>query len=221
MDGPAITVIAESESETAHKIGHKSARGPHVEIITGKERRRTWTLEQKREIVTESLGPALTPTEVARKHSISSGQLYTWRQQVLGGQMTLLSRATPDFAQVVSMPVEISPEVPVENSSLHCGCVCLGRGMPRCSEPSRDARCGARRKRFHPLTASALHGDLSRSGRKASRGIDRLRQVEQKAAQEGGSLGGRPRRRGALSVALGCCGGRRLSGIRSACWRSR
>lgn len=37
------------------------------------------------EIVAESLGPALTPTEVARKYAISSGQLYTWRQQVLGG----------------------------------------------------------------------------------------------------------------------------------------
>ena len=38
--------------------------------------------------------------EVARKHGISSGQLYTWRQQVLGRQMTLLTRTQPDFAQV-------------------------------------------------------------------------------------------------------------------------
>ena len=54
-----------------------------MEIITRGERRRSWTLEQKREIVAESLGPELTPTEVARKHAISSGQLYTWRQQLL------------------------------------------------------------------------------------------------------------------------------------------
>ena len=73
-------------------------------MITGNERRHAWTLEQKREIVAESLGPALTPTEVARKYSISSGQLCTWRQQVFGGQMTLLSRATPDFAQVDMTP---------------------------------------------------------------------------------------------------------------------
>ena len=46
------------------------------------------------------LGAGLTPTEVARKYAISSGQLYTWRQQVLGGQISLLSRATPDFTQV-------------------------------------------------------------------------------------------------------------------------
>jgi transposase len=94
-----------ADAETAHKIGHKSARSPRVEVITGKERRRAWTPEQKREIVAESLGPALTPTEVARKYAISSGQLYTWRQQVLGGQMTLLSRGTtPEFAQVEMTP---------------------------------------------------------------------------------------------------------------------
>src|ERR1700722_12351164 len=88
------------DAETAHKIGHKSARNPRIEVITHGERRRVWTAEQKREIVLESLRPELTPTEVARKHVISSGQLYTWRQQVLGRQMTLLSRVTPDFAQV-------------------------------------------------------------------------------------------------------------------------
>ena len=59
---------------------------PRMEIITRSERRRRWTLEQKREIVAESWGADLTPTEVARKHGISSGQLYTWRQQLLGLQ---------------------------------------------------------------------------------------------------------------------------------------
>ena len=69
--------------ESAHTTGRKSARNRPIEIITRGERRRSWTLEQKREIVAESLGPELTPTEVARKHAISSGQLYTWRQQLL------------------------------------------------------------------------------------------------------------------------------------------
>src|SRR3954466_8968078 len=102
MDEAPFTVSV--DAETAPKIGRKSVRNPRVEIITGTDRRRSWTLEQKRKIVAESLGPALTPTEVARKYSISSGQLYTWRQQVLGGQMTLLSRPTPDFAQVEMTP---------------------------------------------------------------------------------------------------------------------
>ena len=80
---------------------------PRVEVITRGERRRVWTLEQKREIVSESLGPALTPTEVARKHGISSGLLYGWRQKLLGGQMTLLQHAPPSFARV-----EIAPSQP-------------------------------------------------------------------------------------------------------------
>jgi transposase len=41
-----------------------------VEVITRGDRRRVWTLEQKREIVAESLGSTLTPAEVARKHGI-------------------------------------------------------------------------------------------------------------------------------------------------------
>jgi transposase len=96
-----LPIADPADAETAHKIGRKS---PRIEVITRADRRRTWTLDQKREIVAESLGPGLTPTEVARKHAISSGQLYTWRQQVLGGQMTLLSRATADFAQVEMTP---------------------------------------------------------------------------------------------------------------------
>ncbi|HJS84805.1 MAG TPA: transposase [Acetobacteraceae bacterium] len=71
-----------------------------MEIITRGERRRRWSAEQKREIVAESYGPDLTPTEVARKHGISSGQLYTWRREVLGLQAPVVSRATPRFAEV-------------------------------------------------------------------------------------------------------------------------
>jgi transposase len=84
-----------------------------VEIITRGERRRRWTAEQKREIVTESYGADLTPTEVARKHGISSGQLYTWRHELLGLQTPVLSRAMPRFAEVTIAPAppSASPSV--------------------------------------------------------------------------------------------------------------
>ena len=51
--------------ESAHTTGRKSGMR-----------------EEKREIVADSLGSELTPTEVARKHAISSGQLYTWRHRM-------------------------------------------------------------------------------------------------------------------------------------------
>jgi transposase len=50
--------------------------------------------------VAESLSPGTTPTEVARKHAVSSGLLYTWRQQLLASQLTPVVRPAPTFAQV-------------------------------------------------------------------------------------------------------------------------
>jgi len=97
MDGP---LHLPNIDESAHTTSRKSTRGARVEIITRGERRRSWTVEQKREIVTESLGPDLTPTEVARKHAISSGQLYTWRQQLLSVPTALVTRSAPQFAEV-------------------------------------------------------------------------------------------------------------------------
>jgi transposase len=91
---------ASGTDESAHTTNHKSTRGARMEIIMRGERRRVWTPEQKREIVAESLGPELTPTEVARKHAISSGQLYTWRQQLLSVQTAVITRSAPRFAEV-------------------------------------------------------------------------------------------------------------------------
>ena len=97
------------DGEDAHKRGHKSARSARIEVITRGERRRVWTAEQKREIVAESFGPELTPTEVVRKYGISSGQLYTWRQRMLSGSTSVLSRAAPSFTQVDTLPAPQPP----------------------------------------------------------------------------------------------------------------
>jgi transposase len=89
---------------SAHTTNRTSARDGRVEIITRGERRRSWTADQKSQIVAESLGPELTPTEVARKHGISTGQLYTWRQQRLSVQTAVMTRAAPRFAEVDLAP---------------------------------------------------------------------------------------------------------------------
>ena len=87
--------------QSALTTGRKSARGARVEVITRGERRRSWTVEQKCQIVAESLGPELSPTEVARKYAIGSGQLYTWRRELLSVQPgAVMTRAAPRFAQV-------------------------------------------------------------------------------------------------------------------------
>jgi transposase len=83
-----------------------------VEVITRGERRRAWSAAQKREIVAESLSGELTPTEVARKHGIGSGLLYTWRQQFLGDGLGMMTRSLPSFAQVEIAPSSVGAEPP-------------------------------------------------------------------------------------------------------------
>ena len=53
MDDEAAEPGAEMES--AHTTGRMSARSRRIEVITRGERRRRWSVEQKREIAAESL----------------------------------------------------------------------------------------------------------------------------------------------------------------------
>jgi transposase len=53
-----------------------------VEVISGPERRRRWSVEQKRAIVAESLAPGAVVTEVARRAEICPGRIYRWRQEI-------------------------------------------------------------------------------------------------------------------------------------------
>jgi transposase len=73
-----------------------------VEVITGVERRRRWSEEQKRAIVAESFVPGAVVSEVARRADISTGQIYRWRQEVraaVAGFAPLLI-AAPESATV-------------------------------------------------------------------------------------------------------------------------
>jgi transposase len=52
-----------------------------VEVITGPERRRRWSEDEKRAIVAESLAPGASVSEVARRADVCAGQIYRWRQE--------------------------------------------------------------------------------------------------------------------------------------------
>jgi transposase len=94
---PALPTVEIDES--AHTSSRRSARSDRIEIITRGARRR-WSVEQKREIVAESFGRDLTPAQVARKHAISSGQLYTWRRELLSMPAGMMTRSAPRFVEV-------------------------------------------------------------------------------------------------------------------------
>src|SRR5262245_18520688 len=65
--------------------GSKRRVNERIDIRVGVERRRRWGREDKLRIVRESLAPNVVVTEVARRHEVSTGLLYTWRKQALAG----------------------------------------------------------------------------------------------------------------------------------------
>ena len=69
-----------------------------MEIITGVERRRRWRVEEKLRIVAEVDRPGAIFAEVARRHGLSRGLLWQWRDQVRRG--LLGNDPVPVFAPV-------------------------------------------------------------------------------------------------------------------------
>jgi transposase len=82
MDGEPATIERDGAIRGGHKGSHMTAPMQRIEVITRSERRRRWSIEEKREIVAESLGSGVRPSEIIQRHGITSGQLYAWRQQL-------------------------------------------------------------------------------------------------------------------------------------------
>jgi transposase len=75
-----------------------------VEVITGRQRRRRWTSEEKARIVAESLEADTNISDVARRHGVARGLLTTWRRQLSsGGQEAAQSFATVKVAPVAAV----------------------------------------------------------------------------------------------------------------------
>ncbi|PWC26517.1 IS66-like element accessory protein TnpA [Teichococcus aestuarii] len=92
------------DAEDAPTFNRRSVRETPVEVITRGERRRIWTPEQKRDTVVESLEPGVSPIAVARRHGIGRGLLYTWRRQMVEGQLKARLPVPPGFVPVAALP---------------------------------------------------------------------------------------------------------------------
>jgi transposase len=100
-----------------------------LEIISGVERRRRWRVEEKLRIVAEVEQPGASILEVARRHDLSRGLLWNWRQQVHRGRLT--AAAEPQFLALHVVPeprapLELDrPEVPSHDkrSNVHDGTI--------------------------------------------------------------------------------------------------
>ena len=117
MDGIALT---EADVDDALTTDRKSSRSQRIEIITRGERRRNWSMDQKREIVIASLQPGARAGEVAREYGINSGLLYTWRRQMLEGQLGKMVQPPPSFARVEiaksAQPPSMPPPTPTQSA---------------------------------------------------------------------------------------------------------
>ena len=76
-------------------------------------RRRSWTGDEKRRIVEESLIAGASIAEVARRHDLNANQLFTWRRQ-LGVQPT----APHELAPILPVTIEPEPSTPENGGSV-------------------------------------------------------------------------------------------------------
>ena len=99
-----------------------------IEVMSGPERRRRWSSEQKRAIVAEAFAPGSSVSAVARRVDVVPGQIYRWRQELAGAAVgfgevvvsppscaTTAAHAPAieiELARAASIPNEISPATP-------------------------------------------------------------------------------------------------------------
>ena len=75
-----------------------------VEVLSGPERRRRWSIEQKQAIVAAAFGPGAVVRDVARRADVTASLIYRWRRD--------LRAAANGFAQVLVAPAGDGVAVP-------------------------------------------------------------------------------------------------------------
>ena len=98
-----------------------------VEIITGRERRRRWSQQDKVRIVAETNEPGSMIRAVAARHGVCESLLFTWRRQAREG---LLGPApeSPVFVPVQALAPASTAVAPLDNRPTPgigitiCGC---------------------------------------------------------------------------------------------------
>ena len=76
-----------------------------IEVLTGPGRRRRWSVEEKAQIVAETLEPGARVSEIARRWQVCPQQVFGWRRQ-----------ARPDLSGSAAQPAAclLPPFVPLE-----------------------------------------------------------------------------------------------------------
>jgi transposase len=80
-----------------------------MEVLTGPERRRRWSWEEKARIVAESLAPDAVASSIARRYGLHRNQLYAWRKE--------LRPAADEAAPAGAAPLGFVPVVVAEEEA--------------------------------------------------------------------------------------------------------
>ena len=98
------------------RSARKSAPEVEGEVLSGPERRRRWSAEEKLRVLAQSVAPGSSPTLACRMYGISTGQLSSWRKQFRQGELTgfvpvsvIADPALPE-PEPASAPVLAEPE---------------------------------------------------------------------------------------------------------------
>jgi transposase len=82
-----------------------------VEILTGPERRRRWSEEEKLQLVEEACRPGHSVSQVARQRGINPSQLFTWRRQARAKGLISDARCGPSVAPALTFtPLKVLEE---------------------------------------------------------------------------------------------------------------
>jgi transposase len=133
-----------------------------VEIITGQERRRRWSVEDKLRIVSETHAVGAQVRAVAARNGLCESLLYTWRRQAREG--VLVSPETPMFVPVrtleapnsVALPLAdpertIEPQAPVGHQARQAGVIEIDLGDGRRIRVGDDVNVVALRRVLQAL----------------------------------------------------------------------
>lgn len=103
-----------------------------VHVITGAERRRRWSEEQKRALVGAAFAPGAVVSEIARQADVCSSLIYRWRREIgpavgftevivdrrggdSGGELRCLPASPPvEEARAVSTEISAAPAIEIE-----------------------------------------------------------------------------------------------------------
>jgi transposase len=92
-----------------------------IEVITGVERRRAWSDEEKQAIIAESSQDGVVISDVARRYGLRPQQLFNWRNEFRKREARLMCGGTPVFTPVMiadERPATAPAEAPVSDAPL-------------------------------------------------------------------------------------------------------